>query len=1011
MRDSLLRFSNTGAGIKPAVCLLPAQAMLIGIFSGFFDITAHSMFLSFFDEKMMARAYIFSGITGLILSYLFLVLISRMPFKKLSVINLLFVSMVTLVLWILLIVKPSASVVFVLFIMMGPLNILAILGLDRTILNLTDKDRNGSLSGVTGAALIIGIMSGSFSIPVLLNTSQDLRYFILFGFLAAMGAFVIQISLWKIFNSEDYNLNLQDTLQKKDSSFLILPENTLHRRVAIVAVFSVITAFFVQYSFLAVARIQYPTMQDLAHFLGLFTGILMTIALIIKLLVFTFLIRNFRLRATIILPPLIIALLTIGVLATGYINGNNSAAAGITGFFILLAMSRLFSRSFKETVELSSAEVICQSLDENQRLAALSGIRGTVNEAGTIIAGVILTCLGIIGSVKLIHFPVVLIILTILWIISAFRLYSAYRDSVRTDEKRPGNTGSDEVVEKIFPVWENRLSAEMAFADDFYDLITGDPGIPEKSHNQWYLNKILDYAGIKKDINLLPALKKIRSGSTIPRETKQRASEIIQDLELLLSGVRNRDERLKAMLMLSDERSPHIPEVLKLLRDQDNDLKIIALSMIRKFRLSELLPEVCGCLNNNFVAVHAENVLKSFGSEADQPLQRFYLLSTGDIRISASILKILGGNCSSENTGFLFSLLWTASRPIREAGLKSLAGCTFNIDSQEKEKLLRVINDVIGIITWNISAGICLGRKNSRLSADAMSQENRRWIDFLFNLLAVAYGKRIAGEIRESIDRGSFESVNHALEMIDIITDEQVRSRLTVLLDRIPENRKLRTLFRFYPGEIPEWEDLVGYIINRDYNLLGVWIRACIIRDIPEISGNDIAESLIALLFSPEEILREETAKLLSRSGKEYFIQASDRLPGNIKETLDSIISGNVKDYELLFNKVMFLKSLFNSLPEESLLILAGNMVSAGFLSPEYLPRENGYILWECDSGGHECAAGVFYDNILRTISTAGKDSFCYILPLADLEDFLARYPEHTPEIFKYIDETERRNQ
>jgi hypothetical protein len=275
----------------------------------------------------------------------------------------------------------------------------------------------------------------------------------------------------------------------------------------------------------------------------------------------------------------------------------------------------------------------------------------------------------------------------------------------------------------------------------------------------------------------------------------------------------------------------------------------------------------------------------------------------------------------------------------------------------------------------------------------------------------VAYGNRAAGEIGEKIKEGSFQSVSHALEMIDIITDEQVKSRLTVLLDRIPDHRKLRTLFRFYPGEIPEWKDLVGYLINRDYNLLGVWIRACIIRDIPELSGNDMAESLIALLFSPEKILREETAKLLSRSGKEYFTQASDRLPGNIRENLDNIISGNVKDYELLYNKVIFLKSFFNSLPEESLLVLAGNMVSAGFLSPEYLPRENGYLLWECNSGDHECATGIFYDNVLRKISTAWKDSFCYILPLVDLEDFLARYPEHTPEIFNYIDEIERRNQ
>ena len=73
-----------------------------------------------------------------------------------------------------------------------------------------------------------------------------------------------------------------------------------------------------------------------------------------------------------------------------------------------------------------------------------------------------------------------------------------------------------------------------------------------------------------------------------------------------------------------------------------------------------------------------------------------------------------------------------------------------------------------------------------------------------------------------------------------------------------------------------------------------------------------MAESLIALLFSPELILREETAKLLSRSGKEYYVQASDRLPGDVKETLDSIIGGNVNDYELLYDKVIFLKSLFN---------------------------------------------------------------------------------------------------
>ena len=170
-----------------------------------------------------------------------------------------------------------------------------------------------------------------------------------------------------------------------------------------------------------------------------------------------------------------------------------------------------------------------------------------------------------------------------------------------------------------------------------------------------------------------------------------------------------------------------------------------------------------------------------------------------------------------------------------------------------------------------------------------------------------------------------------------------------------------------------------------------------------------MAESLIALLFSPEMILREETVKLLSRSGREYYTQASDRLPGEIKETLDNIISGNVNDNELLYDKVIFLKSLFGNLPEESLLVLAGDLIFTDILSQEYLPRENGYILWEFNSGTDKCTAGIFYDNIAEGLSPAENNTFCYILPLVDLEDYLDRYPEHTPVIFKYIDE--RQNQ
>ena len=137
---------------------------------------------------------------------------------------------------------------------------------------------------------------------------------------------------------------------------MILLQSRLYRIIIVVTILSVITAFFVQYSFMAMTRIQYPSMEAMAHFLGLFTGIIMIFALITKFIGFPFLVRNFGLQATITLYPLIIAVLTIATVVTGYLTGYNPAAAMITGFFILLALSRLFSRSFKEAVELPSAK-------------------------------------------------------------------------------------------------------------------------------------------------------------------------------------------------------------------------------------------------------------------------------------------------------------------------------------------------------------------------------------------------------------------------------------------------------------------------------------------------------------------------------------------------------------------------------------------------------------------------------------------------------------------------------
>ncbi len=65
---------------------------------------------------------------------------------------------------------------------------------------------------------------------------------------------------------------------------------------------------------------------------------------------------------------------------------------------------------------------------------------------------------------------------------------------------------------------------------------------------------------------------------------------------------------------------------------------------------------------------------------------------------------------------------------------------------------------------------------------EAVNKEIDRWNSILFNLLSITYGAGYVKSIRENIRTGTVESVNHALEMIDIVMDESVRIKIKIII-------------------------------------------------------------------------------------------------------------------------------------------------------------------------------------------------------------------------------------
>lgn len=1012
MREKLFSLLGIESGEESMVSMLLTQSVFLGIFFGAFDISAHSLFLAIFDEKMMARGYVVSGIAGIILTSLYTWFQTRTQFKNFAVFNLIAVTSLTFLLWIALILSPVKWVIFLVFIMLGPLNILAMLGFWGTTGRLFTLRQGKRLFGLVDAGLIIGIIISCYTIPVLLSFKFASHNILLISVFSVLTATIIQIFIRTRFRMvAGSSESRSEKSEEKKSVLKVFRDDPYTRTMAIFIALSVVTAFFVQYSFMAVTREQYPAEADMARFLGIFTGSMMIFTLLVKLLVFSYLIRNYGLRACLAISPILVAVFTVIAIAIGSFMGYTpEAESGFLIFFLLLALSRLFSKSLKDSIESPSFKVIYQTIDEKIRYEIQSGMDGTVNEIAALSSGLILAGLGVLSFIKLIHFSLVLIFIIMIWIFVAFRLYAEYRKSIRKalETVTHGSSGI-EFSEKNY--FRNRFSAENAFRSDYFNLITGNFSSLEESGNNLYLERIIHHTGSNHDLNLLPALKRISANSNIESKIRQQSASTVETLEKFPSSLNHEDEKIEsAIKTLSGTRMPQTTEILRLLRDNSIESKRLAIFMIGKFKLTDMLPEVCECLNIQELDRDAYSVISSFGDKAVEELIRCYLVYSGNIVTSKIILRLLGKAGTQESTGFLFSRLWSNSRQIKETTLKYLIDCDFKSSDDDRDRLHQYISDIIGLMTWNLSAKICLEKSNDIFLLEIFKKDIARWNRFLFNILSITYDSGSINKIRENLESETVEGVNYALEMIDLVIDDSIKPKLISLLDVTSDEDKAKNLYQFFPGEVPEYNKLLEDIINRDYNFLSLWTKACTLRNIHEIEGDDLAESVVALLFSPEAIILEESAKLVARSSRELYRSVSQRIPGTVRKRLDKLVNGEVDEKDMLYEKVKFLSVCFEGIPAEELISLAGAMQYKTEMSIKSPVFPDNCIIWTLSDEKPWYSSIIHYSDKLDTFGsgTGDKDHVsCYLLPLNAVEVFNYQFPDSSSVIFKYIDKNE----
>ena len=1019
MELSISKLFGTDREERNIIGMLFLQSVLIGIYYGIYNIIAHAVFLSRFDETGLARAYILSGLVGLGLTYLYSVLRSRMRFSFFSVINLISVFLVTICLWIVLNTGIEDWMAYTAFIMLGPLFILVMLGYRGTTSNLFTLRQERKRAGITDAGIVLGMIISSFSVPVLLSVNMDTDRMLLISAGSILIAIFIQQGLVK---KHVLKLGEKEYSDKARINLKVYRDNRFIRSMGVFIILSVLALFFIQYSFMAVTRIRYPEEGEMAQFLGFFEGSMMLFSLLFYVFIFPYLLRKQGLIIILGLAPVLIGLITLVALVTGSAGGYMQGSSGFLLFFLILALSRFFSRALNLSLEKPAFRVLYEALGEKLGKSVQFALGGSLNETGVLISGLLLTGLGALTFFKLIHFSWMLTVVIVFWFITALRLYKEYRESVKETLQSGTSKVEGEKEVRIQGIFDSVSSSGLFIDNNYFELITDSQLHENITGNRLLLQQIINKAGQSLNPDILPLLKYLKSGVVDNNGMATKLDSAVNNIELNLKKERlgkkvdlpatleeSHNRKLHLQAIMSQEVPPVVTDLMRLMRDQDIEIIREAIYIAGKFRIKELLPEICECMQNPPIARDAFSVLKSFGEEAFPAMAGHFYRSSGNIAVRRLLIRLFYETGGRKTIDYLLPKLSSVHRLVKKEVISGLARCGYKADDEYRKKIHREIKDIIGLITWNLSAQITLRTNNDRLLYDAIQEDNQWWSECMFDLMSLIYNRESIDHIKENLKAGTVESINFALEMLDIIVDEEIKSQLIVLLNNEPPGNKVRNLFQFYPGNIPAYESLVQGLVNKDYNHIGIWTKACAIRSLYGLPKPPETDFLVALLFGVHRILREEACKFLQDNYNDVYKNCSYRLPKIYKEQLDEMLTDYIKDYKLIYNKLKSLLMIFPDISRNKMISMAENLILIDEKQVSSLDPDTDFMIWPVDYGSGNHKEDIYFNwhttgHKVNAREIANRPGEYYLLYIRDIELFVFYESEILPLLVRYMD-------
>jgi len=913
------------------VGLLLIMSFLMGLFLATVAVASQSLFLEYFSEKTdLPLVLVFSGVFGIIATVIYNFLQGRIPFSWLAILFL--VAIIGLTAFIefgsgyVQDVKTLYQFGFTLILPFTFVVQLVFWGAFGRMFNVRDGKRLiGSVDVGTDIASIIAF----FTIPILLASGIKVESLYTVGLFSIIGYSAVFFILSRRYLGKGVSAVAESDIHK-----LSVGQFLTNKYIMLMAGFIILslTALrFVDYSFFNVSVVQFNN-DSLPIFLSYFEMTIVIFSFGFTTFITDRIAQDYGLRVAMIINPAILVLFTAAAFALGSVFGYDPTISGKTSvvyFFVAIAMSKLLLNSLRDALDTPIFKFYYVPIDKSIKIDVQTKIEGFVFALASTIAGGLIVLINSFPIFNLLSVTAFTIVVIVGWYFIANKMYSGYRDTLQSSLIKNKEAVEKDVVKEY--TMDSVLDKEVK--SDAESKVIYGLKLMEKLEPALFESSIVQLGESKNKRVRQFALDKIQELGIVPEakdEIKGLASQAAgsaEDSDLLSispdklmklsKSVKQTDRLLAAKFMRKLTNNKTIFILLELMRDQDPRVRAEAILTARKVKKPETWNVLVEMLSSPLYSHMAASALKEAGPQALVHLETSFHKSGQSDLVMVKLIQIMGHIGGSEGLQLLWKKIDYPDKRIVKQILYALRFINYQAKGREALAVKDLLDTEMSKTLWNVAALDEIPEEPIYLFLrEALQEEIRDNYDHITLLLSLLFDPESVQLVKENIEAGTPDSIQYALELLDLFVDQDLKPKLIPLLDDSSTKDKLEKLQIYFPREIYNPIQTINYILNRDFNFNNRWTKACAVHATAYIDGFRVSRGLVSQMFNNDKLLQETTAWVVYNKDKQAYYTVSERLPYRDKKFLDSAIENNQlldgldDGFFLFIEMVMFIKKL-----------------------------------------------------------------------------------------------------